>query len=109
MLRREISNIILYELSDPRMGFITLTRVEPSSDLRFASVFLTVRGSETEKRLTLSGLEHARGHVQALLGERLKMRYTPVLRFSEDKELGRSARVNQLLSQVEEQREAETD
>ena len=107
VLRREISRIILYELNDPRMGFVTLTRVETGSDLRSARIFVTVRGSETEKKLTLSGLEHARGHVQALLGERLKVRYTPVLVFLEDRELGRAAQVEQLLSQVKREREAE--
>ena len=109
LLRREISRIILYELSDPRMGFVTVTRVELAGDYRSAKVFMTVRGSEGDASKCFSALDHARGHIQALVGDRLKLRYTPVLSFLEDKELGEALRVDRLIGQLANQRQARAD
>ena len=103
LLRREISNIILYELSDPRTGFLTLTRVQLSGDGRSAKVFVTVRGEEAAVQKTLDALQHARGHIQALIAERLKLRWTPVLEFLEDVELNQALRVDRLIDQVRKQ------
>jgi ribosome-binding factor A len=100
LLRRELSMIILYELKDPRPGFITLTRVELSEDQRSAKVRLTVRGTDDEVRTTLRALEHARGYVQALVGRRLKLRYTPVLKFLEDAEVLQAMRLEKLIDQA---------
>jgi ribosome-binding factor A len=100
LLRRELSNIILYEMKDPRPGFITLTRVELSEDQRSAKVRLTVRGSEDEVKETFRVLEHARGYVQGLIGKRLDLRYTPVLTFMEDKEVLQAMRVEKLIDQA---------
>lgn len=107
-LRRELSSIILYELRDPRTGFVTVTGVELSDDSRSAKVLVTVRGEQEDKELTLQGLDHARGYVQSLIGTRLRLRYTPVLRFAEDKELQRILRVEKLIDQArEDDRKAE--
>ena len=100
LLRREISRIILYELSDPRMGFITITRLKLGGDYRSAKVFVTVRGSRADVGKTLDALAHARGHIQALVGERLKLRYTPVLEFVKDVELGKALRVDRLIEEL---------
>ena len=100
LLRRGISNIILYELSDPRTGFLTLTRVQLSGDGRSAKVFVTVRGDEAAVRKSLDALRHARGHIQALIAERLRLRWTPVLEFLEDIELNQALRVERLISQL---------
>jgi len=100
LLRREISNIILYELSDPRPGFLTLTRLQLAGDYRSAKVFVTVRGSAEEVRHTLEALRHAHGHIQALIAERLTLRYTPVLEFLEDVEMNEALRVNRLIDEV---------
>lgn len=103
LLRRELSGILLYELNDPRMGFVTVTRVETAKDLQSAKVFITVRGSEQELEDTLQGLEHARGYVQHLVGERLPIRYTPVLEFLEDEDLARARRISNLIDEVRKQ------
>jgi ribosome-binding factor A len=103
LLRRELSTIILYELKDPRPGFITLTRVELSEDQRSAKVRLTVRGPEDEVKETLRVLEHARGYVQALIGKRLKLRYTPVLQFLEDAEVLQAMRLEKLIDEARRQ------
>jgi len=100
LLRREISSIILYELNDPRMGFVTVTRVRIAADFRSAKVLVTVRGAEQELRRTLGVLAHARGHIQALIGKRIKLRHTPVLAFQEDTDVRKAQRVDQLIEDV---------
>ncbi|MCK4374310.1 MAG: 30S ribosome-binding factor RbfA [Candidatus Brocadiae bacterium] len=100
MLRRELSSILLHEVRDPRAGFITLTRVELSEDQRSAKVYLTVRGTEEERDQTLQTLRRAHGYIQSLIGRRLSLRYTPVLRFREDKEVLNAMRLEKLIDKA---------
>ncbi len=99
-LRRELSAIILYELKDPRPGFITITGVQMAEDQRSAKVLLTVRGSEDEIKQTLKVLHHARGYIQSLIGKRVGLRYTPVLEFCEDAEVLKALRLEKLIDEV---------
>ncbi len=99
-LRRELSSIILYELKDPRTGPVSVTGVDLSEDYRSAEVRLIVRGEPAQKAASLEGLEHARGYIQSLIGKRLDLRFTPVLKFVEDKELQRIMRVERLIEQA---------
>ncbi|MCK4284166.1 MAG: 30S ribosome-binding factor RbfA [Candidatus Brocadiae bacterium] len=103
LLRRELSNIVLHELRDPRAGFVTVTAVELSGDQRSAKVLVMVRGSEEEKGEALRTLSRARGHIQGLVGDRLELRYTPVLRFAEDTELHTVRRVEKLIDEARRQ------
>ena len=100
MLRRQISNIALYELRDPRVGFVTVTRIELAGDFRSAKVYVTVRGSRADVSKSLGALRHARGRIQGLIGERLELRYTPLLEFVEDIELDKALRVDRLIDEV---------
>ena len=100
LLRREISSIILRELKDPRLGFVTLTRVLLGGDYKTAKVFVMTKGTEAERENTLLALSHARGKVQALVAERIKMRNTPVMTFLEDEEVRRALRVDRLIDEV---------
>jgi len=106
LLRREISSIVLRELSDPRIKFVTITRVEVAGDYRSAKVYVTVRGPESDLNRTLEALTHAKGHVQGLVAARVKLRYTPVLTFLEDGELLTALRVNRLIDEVSKQNQA---
>jgi ribosome-binding factor A len=108
LLRRELSNIVLYELKDPRTGFVTLTRVELAEDQRSAKVHLTVRGPAEQTERTLAALHHARGYMQGLIADRLKLRWTPVLTFGEDKDIREAMRIEKLIDQtLEEDRQHE--
>ncbi|MFO8007599.1 MAG: 30S ribosome-binding factor RbfA [Candidatus Brocadiia bacterium] len=110
LLRRELSTIVLYELKDPRMGFMTITRVELSGDQRSAKVRLTVRGAAEDTARTLEGLKHARGYIQRLIGDRLELRYTPVLSFEEDVEVRDAAHIEDLIDRARrEDREYRSD
>ena len=109
LLRREISSIVLRELRDPRIKFVTITRVEVASDYRSAKVYVTVRGPEAGLNRTLEALTHAKGHIQGLVADRIKLRHTPVLAFLEDRELLTALRVNRLIDEVRKQDQAHQD
>ncbi|MEE9557998.1 MAG: 30S ribosome-binding factor RbfA [Candidatus Brocadiales bacterium] len=96
-LKREISRVIFTELKDPRISFVTVTRTEPSDDMRLAKVYVSIIGNETKKRLTLNALKHARGHIQSIIGKRLEIRYTPVLTFFLDDSAAKSVHLSKLI------------
>ena len=100
LLRRELSSIVLYELKDPRKGFLTVTEVELSEDQRSAEVGVTVRGTEEEVEEPVEVLNHAHGYIQGLIGDRLRLRYTPVLTFSEDTSVRRAMKIEALIDRA---------
>lgn len=99
-LREQVSTSILFELKDPRVKHVTVTRVEVSPDLRNAKVHVSVMGDEKTERLTLRGLESARGFLQAKIAEGLQLRYTPILHFQLDQGVKRSIEASRLLREV---------
>jgi len=103
-LQREISQVVLTELKDPRIGFVTITRVEPSGDLRSARVYVSVLGDEKKEQLALRGLRRAAGYVQAAVSDRLHMRYAPVLEFRVDESVKGTSRVSRLLQESKSER-----
>src|SRR5579871_5702604 len=84
VIREVASETILFELQDPRVKNVTVTRAEVSADLQHAKVFISIMGSEKEQDLCLHGLRHAAGFVQSKLGSRLKTRFTPAIKFVKD-------------------------
>ena len=90
----------LVELKDPRIGFVTVTGVETSSDLRHARVFVSVLGSEKTREQTLRGLESAHGVLQARLASELRMKRTPQLVFEYDPSVERGVRMSQLIDEL---------
>ena len=90
----------LVELKDPRIGFVTVTGVETSPDLRHARVFVSVLGSEKTREQTLRGLESAHGVLQARLASELRMKRTPQLVFEYDPSVERGVRMSQLIDEL---------
>ena len=88
-------------LKDPRIGFVTVTDVEVSPDLRQARVFYSVMGSEAERAATEKGLESATGFVQSHVGKRLGLRNTPAIEFRYDVSLERGARIERILKETQ--------
>ena len=99
-IREVASETILFELRDPRVKQVTVTRAEVSGDLQHAKVYVSVMGTEKEQRLTLRGLEHAAGFVQAKLADRLQTRFTPVLTFVPDKGVKNALEVSRLMEEI---------
>ena len=106
-IKEAVSEVVLRELNDPRVRrgagytFLTITRVEPTRDLREARVYFSVLGAEAEKRRVAVCLKHARGFIQREVGRRLPMRYCPHLTFTEDVVLKRSLEVSRLIQQTQ--------
>lgn len=101
LLKQEICRILAHRLHDPRLGFLTVTRVELPPDLRSAKVYVSVLGQEVDQRKTMAALAHARGHIQAEISGRLTLRHMPVLSFLPDQGVKHSLRVSQILSEVQ--------
>jgi ribosome-binding factor A len=97
---REVLAEEIPRLKDPRVGFVTVTHVDVSADLRRATIFYTVMGQDKDHRRTRAGLESARSHLRAVLGQQVRLKFTPELEFEEDLGLTQVERVNQLLREV---------
>jgi ribosome-binding factor A len=97
MVREVAASTILFELKDPRVKNVTVTRAEVSADLQHAKVYVSVMGSEKEQQLTMYGLEHAAGFVQARLAKRLATRYVPHVAFVLDPGVKKSIEISRLL------------
>jgi ribosome-binding factor A len=100
LIQREIGDVILKELTDVRIGFVTISRVEVTTDLAFAKVFISVLGSDKEKRDSMAGLSHSSSYLRTHLSKVLKMRTVPRLTFVEDKNLDHGFRINQILNDI---------
>lgn len=98
-LKRETSEI-LRTMKDPRIGFVSVTDVEVSRDLRHVKVFVSIFGDDEEKNDTLDALVHAQGFVRSELGKRIRLRHTPEIVFRMDESIERGARINELLRSV---------
>lgn len=98
-IKEEVSLIIAGEVEDPRVGFVTVTEVKLSADLRHAKVYVSVIGSDNEVKGSLAALRHAAGFIRHQLGAVLRMRHTPELHFAYDDAEVRAARIEELLSE----------
>ena len=97
MLREVVGDAISTDLNDPRIGFVTVTSVETSSDLSAARVYVSVLGSEEEREATLAGLRSAHGVIQARIAAETRMKRTPTLSFHYDETIERGIRISKLL------------
>ncbi len=97
---REILAEEIPRLKDPRVGFVTVTHVDVSPDLRRATVYYTVLGENKDHRRTSAGLESAKAHLRSVLGHQVRMKFTPDLEFREDLGISQVERVNELLRQI---------
>jgi len=97
---REVLSEGLAELKDPRIGFVTITGVDTSPDLRQARVFVSVLGAERKRRASLDGLQAAHGVLQARIGRLLRLKRTPQLTFEYDPSVERGVRMTQLIDEL---------
>jgi ribosome-binding factor A len=97
LMREVIGTAIATELEDPRIGFVTVTSVETSPDLRTARVYVSVLGAESEREQTLAGLRSSHGVLQAAVARETRIKRTPTLTFHYDETPERGMRISQLL------------
>jgi ribosome-binding factor A len=98
-MREVLSSAITQGLKDPRVGFVTVTSVETSPDLRHARVFVSVLGSDTHRARTMAGLRSAHGFLQRRVASELTLKQTPTLEFLYDDSVDRSLRIQELLEE----------
>ena len=99
VLREVVGAAIGSELSDPRIGFVTVTSVQTSPDLRTAKVYVSVLGTEEEREATLSGLRSSRGVIQSKIAAETRMKRTPTVAFHYDETIEQGVRISRLLEE----------
>jgi ribosome-binding factor A len=99
-IREVVSSAILFEVSDPRVSGITVLRSEVTSDLRNATVFVSVMGTESEQKLAMNGLQSASGFLQAKVAARLQTRTTPHLIFKRDVGIKKSIEMSKIIDEA---------
>lgn len=100
-IKQEVSGILLRELKDPRLGFVTVTDAKITGDLREATVYVSLFGSDEEKENTLKALKHAAGYIRTEVGRRLGIRYSPAIEFKEDTSLDYGMKIDKILRGIE--------
>ena len=101
-IRQVVGDALARDIKDPRVGFVTVTDVKTSPDLRHARVYVSVLGGDEERESTLAGLRSAHAFVQARIASELRMKHTPTLDFVLDETPERAARVGEILDRTEE-------
>jgi len=95
-----LGDAISKDLQDPRVGFVTVTSVKTSPDLRHAHVYVSVLGDEQARAETLEGLRSAHGYLQSRVAAELRLKHTPTLAFDYDESVDRGMRISQLIDSV---------
>lgn len=100
LLRKEISDILLREFKDPRLGFITITDTEVSTDIKFAKVFVSVYGNQEEQEKQFAILKNAERFIRGAFGKRIRMKTLPEIEFKLDTSAERGVRIMELLEEI---------
>jgi len=99
-IHQELSDLLLRRMRDPRLGFVTVTDVEVTPDLKLATVFVSVLGDQEAAQSAVAGLQHASSYIRRELAQTLQMRIVPELRFLLDDSWERGARIDELLERL---------
>jgi ribosome-binding factor A len=105
-VRAVLGDAISKDLQDPRIGFVTVTQVKTSPDLRHARVFVSVLGGEQTREDSLDGLRSARGYLQSRVAAELRLKHTPTLTFHYDESVDRGMRISELIDVVARDRDS---
>jgi len=108
-IKKEVADLIRNDIKDPRVGFVTITGVEVTRDLSYGKIFISVMGSEEQRKETLGALQKAAGYLRSEVGRRIKVRHAPELVFKLDTSLDHGTRIMELLHEVKKQEENSID
>ena len=100
-IKQEVSSIILRDLKYPRLGFVTITDAKITGDLREATVYVRLFGSDEQKKGTMEALRSANGYIRSEVGKRLQIRYAPQIEFKEDTSLDYGIKIDKILKDIE--------
>ena len=101
LIKQETGKMLLNDIKDPRIGFVTVTDVEMTGDLREAKIFVSVMGGDEQVKSSLEGLQSALGFIRREIGKRIRLRFTPEISFALDTSLDYGDHIQKLLLQVE--------
>jgi ribosome-binding factor A len=107
LVREEIARLILNGLKDPRIGFVSVMSVRMSPDLKYANVYVSLYGSEKEKKSSLVGLQRSAGWLRGVVSRNLKLRFAPEIRFFADDTLDRVFHLEEVFKQLHEDEEGD--
>jgi ribosome-binding factor A len=107
LIHKEISEMLVKTIKDPRIGFVTITRVTVSEDCRNAKVYFSVAGTHEERERSMEGLSSAKGYIRKELGQRIRLRYTPEIIFKFDPSIEYSIHIGEVIRHLK--REEGTD
>lgn len=99
-IHKEVSSLLLKGLKDPRVGFVTITAVDVTRDLRHARIYFSVIGDENERENAQKGLNSSASYIRRELGQRLRMRYVPEIQFKYDSSLEYGNRIESLIREI---------
>ena len=102
--REIVSQVILYELKDPRIGFVTVLEARVTPDVKEATILISVLGSQSEKNRTMAAIEHSRPYIQRRLGKALQTRNTPILKFKLDETAERMQELEEVFEKIRRER-----
>jgi ribosome-binding factor A len=109
LIQKEISQMLMRGLKDPRIGFVTITKVAVSEDYRMAKIYFSVAGSLDERERSIEGLNSAKGYVRKELGRRIRMKYTPEITFQFDPSIEYAIHIGEVIEQIRKEREEKED
>ena len=100
LIKQEMGKMLLTDIKDPRIGFVTVTEVEMTGDLREAKIYVSIMGNDEQVKSSWEGLNSALGFIRREIGKRIKIRFTPEISFALDKSLDYSEHIQKLLLKV---------
>ncbi|MBQ7198415.1 MAG: 30S ribosome-binding factor RbfA [Selenomonadaceae bacterium] len=103
LIKQEVGKMLLMDIKDSRIGFVTVTGVEMTGDLREAKIYVSIMGNDEQIKSSLEGLQSALGYIRREIGRRIKIRFTPEISFALDKSLDYSEHIQKLLLQIEQE------
>jgi len=103
LLKEELGAVLVRDYSNPSYGFITVTDVSVTRDLRIAKVYFSIMGNPEVQKKTMAMLEHERSHLRGIVGSKLRLRYVPELQFYHDTTMDRVQRINTLINEIHKQ------
>jgi ribosome-binding factor A len=109
LIQKEISQMLVKSIKDPRIGFVTITKVSVSEDCRFAKVYFSVVGTLAERERSMKGLDSAKGFVRKELGHRIRLRYTPEILFQFDPSIEYAIHMGELIQTIQQEKEPNRD
>ena len=109
MIQKEISQMLVKTIKDPRVGFVTITKVTVSDDCRLAKVYFSMAGTLAEKERSMKGLDSAKGYVRRELGRRMRLKYTPEIMFQFDPSIEYAIHIGEVIQQLKQDKEKNGD